>query len=150
MAKKKTSSSTTRTAKKKTPTTKKKAGAKKPASTKKPAQTANSVDAVLKKYEKERNTKETLLVNSRKQIEELGDKVTKLQEQIATLTETVATTEVDLGEIDARRAKEVSEVLAKLGVNITDAATPSTPSPQPELEFGSGINDDDDDQDTID
>ena len=149
MAKKKTSSSTTRKAKKKTPTTKKKASAKKPASTKKPAAPATSVDAVLEKYEKERSSKETLLTRSRKEIEELGNKVISMQEKIATLKETVATTEVELGQIDARRATDVSSVLAKLGVNLTDV--PAEPeSPQRELEFGSGINDDDDDRDTID
>ena len=139
MAKKKTSTSTARAAKKKAPA--KKAAAKKTASSKKPAP-ANSVDAVLRKYEKERDTKETILVNTSKQIEDLGIKALKIEEQIAKLKETVSTTETELSQIDARRAADVSGVLAKLGVNLGETQPAESPSPQPELEFGSGINED--------
>ena len=154
MAKKKAATTAPkRTVKKKPSATTKTQSKTKTAASKKPAKAANSVDAVLQKFEKERDSKEKLLVTSRKQIEDLGNKAAKIEEQIAALKETVVTTEAELDQVDARRATEVAEMLTKLGVSLTDVSATTKPSPQGELEFGSGIvdqNDSNDDDDSID
>lgn len=102
----------------------KKAGSAKPRST--------SVDTLLKKFEKERKTKEAKLAAAVKKIEDLESKSAKLREQIAKLREESRATQTDIDQLDSRRDQEVAEVLAQLGVQLSasssSAATPSRPA----------------------
>ena len=102
----------------------KKAGSAKPRST--------SVDTLLKKFEKERKTKEAKLAASVKKIEELETKSAKLREQITKLRDESKATQTDIDQLDTRRDQEVAEVLAQLGVQLSassnSAATPSRPA----------------------
>ena len=102
----------------------KEAGSAKPRST--------SVDTLLKKFEKERKTKEAKLAASVKKIEELETKSAKLREQITKLRDESKATQTDIDQLDTRRDQEVAEVLAQLGVQLSassnSAATPSRPA----------------------
>jgi hypothetical protein len=79
---------------------------------------ATSVDAVLKKYQKERVSLNSSLVTVRKKIDELNAKTRAFEEQISKLTEKEMVAEESLQNLDVRRDAEVSELLSKLGVNI--------------------------------
>lgn len=127
VAKKKTTKSPTA---KKSPTSspKKRAVAQSTtAKTKSPR--GNSVDALLKKFEKERKTQEAKLSNSIKKIDELEFKSEKLAEQIAKLKETAKSTQTEIDQLDSRRDAEVAEVLTKLGVQLSTGQVAATPLP---------------------
>ncbi len=125
---------------KKTPVAKKKASAapKKATSPKKSGSRGTSVDTLLKKFENERRAKEAVLAGSKKQIEDLEQKVTKLDEQIAKLKTKASATQSEIDQLDSRRDAEVSELLVKLGVHLAGVPnrTSSAP-PRPALTLGS-------------
>ena len=121
MAKKKTKKKTTRkpvrrTTKKRTTSTAK----KRPAARRQPGGT--SVDALLKRFAKDRAAKESQLNTLRKKREEIEAKAARLREQIAKLANQENKTEQELAAMDARRDREVSQLLAKLGVQLSEEA----------------------------
>jgi hypothetical protein len=114
-AKKKTSRKTARrTTKKRTKSTAK----KRPAARRQPG--ATSVDALLKRFAKDRAAKESQLNTLHKKREEIEAKAARLREQIAKLAEQENKAEQELAGMDARRDREVSQLLAKLGVQLRE------------------------------
>ena len=81
---------------------------------------STSVDALLKRFGKERSAKEAQLDALRKKKTEMEEKAAKLREQIAKLAEQEKQFQNDLTQLDARRDQEVSQLLAKLGVQWSD------------------------------
>jgi chromosome segregation ATPase len=96
------------------PSTKPKASSKKSSG----GSRSNSVDGVLKKYQKERQTQEVQLATMRKKIEDLEAKTRAFREQIGKLTEQENGLQKTISQLDARRDQEVSNLLAKLGVQL--------------------------------
>ncbi len=117
-----------------------------------------SVDGVLKKFEKERATKQASLESVRKRIADLEAKSKAMQEQITKLTQQEVETVTLISQLDARRDEEVSEMLSRLGVQITSAPTDSVPEvsendtqPEPETPadlFDKGPEDTDEQNDS--
>lgn len=89
----------------------------------------NSVDSLLRKYQKERATQETQLGGLRKKIEELEAKTRSFREQISKLTEKEKATQDAIAKLDSMRDTDVANLLEKLGVQIrSDSPRPSDQS----------------------
>lgn len=117
------------------PAKKKKTSAKKaPAKKRAPS----SVDGVLKKFEKERNTQQNKLSVLQKKITDLETKTRAFEEQIAKLKLQESETQQSIDQLDARRDEEVGGLLSQLGVKLgSDSAAPepySPPEPEPVVE----------------
>lgn len=134
MAKKKTvSASKTRSAAKKskarkspvkTKATAKRATAKRAASkakvAKKPA--TQTVDGILKSFEKERVTKNRALTSTRKKIESLTKEIASIKAELEGLKKTVFETEIAIETLDTRRDAEVGALLSGMGIDLARAA----------------------------
>lgn len=105
-----------RRVKKKKPVSRAKA---KPATAKRSSsRSSNSVDSLLKKFDKDRSQKESQLAVLQKKRVELEDKTRKLQEQISKVAQQIRETESQVSQLDSQRDQEVRELLAKLGVKL--------------------------------
>ncbi|MEM7783833.1 MAG: hypothetical protein AAF623_10805 [Planctomycetota bacterium] len=81
---------------------------------------SESVDGILKRYELQRKTSETKLIHCQKKIAELLAKTKAFQKQITQLTREEVDTQKIISQLDEKRDAEVSKLLKKLGVNVTD------------------------------
>lgn len=131
MAKKKKKRVKKNTAKKAAPKKKvaKKATAKKKA-TKKSAGggQSKSVDGIIKKFVKERNSLESKLTAYQKKVAELEARSSKILEEITKVSALVSDTENAIGVLDSRRDTEIGELLSKLGVQL-GGQSPASPEP---------------------
>jgi chromosome segregation ATPase len=84
---------------------------------------SKSVDAILKRFANERRAMETRLNTSTKSREEIETKATRLREQIAKLAEQEKKIRDELAQLDAKRDREVSQLLSTLGVQLRDGST---------------------------
>ena len=101
----------------------------------------NSVDSILKKYQKERHTQEVQLATMRKKIEELEAKTRAFREQIGKLTDQENGLKRAISQLDAQRDQEVSDLLAKLGVQFrtgNNMPSPNTTDNTPQTPVASG------------
>lgn len=101
--------------------------ASKPAASKSSA--ANSVDSLLKSFEKERVTLGSSLAAGRKKIETMTKKVTDLKAELEATKRTVVETELAIETLDARRDKEIGALLHGMGVDLGKAAAAAKPKP---------------------
>ena len=85
----------------------------------------NSVDGILKKFVRERSSLDLHLSALDKKIADLEKKTKKFQEQLVSLGQDKETTLESIAKIDTRRDLEVSQLLAKLGVKVTDVVPPA-------------------------
>ena len=85
----------------------------------------SSVDLLLKRFAKERLVKESELAALCKRREGIEEKVRKYREQIAKLAEREQKIQAELDQLDARRDRDVSQLLAKLGVQLGRTANQS-------------------------
>ena len=102
----------------KTASTKSKSSAKKKES--------NSVDGILRKFVQERSSLDVHLSGLQKKIADLEAKTKRYQEQLVTLAQDKEKTLDSIAQIDTRRDLEVSQLLAKLGVRVTDVPPAAT------------------------
>ena len=94
----------------------------------KQAKADTSVDAILKRFAKERVTNETQVATLRKKREDLEARSAKLREQINRLMDQEKKSRDELAQLDARRDQEVAQLLEQLGVRLQDAAAPRAPA----------------------
>jgi uncharacterized coiled-coil DUF342 family protein len=120
----KTSTDSKKPAKAASPKTPAKVPAAKPKPQGKKSSKTPSVDEVILKYEKERTTLNSQLGETRKMIQELEAKSRKLQDEISALRSREELIVSKVGEVDSRRDQEVSMILAKLGVQVSDKSAP--------------------------
>ena len=118
MAKKKKSSA--RKSVKRPATKRKKAAASKPDRGRRPTG-STSVDALLKRFAKDRTAKEAQLGLLQKNREELEKRAAKLKAQITKLMDQENKSETELAQLDSLRDQQVKQLLAKLGVQLRDA-----------------------------
>ena len=85
---------------------------------------ANSVDGILKKFVQEKSSLDLHLEALDKKIDNLEKKTKLYQEQLVSLGQDKEATLDSIAKIDMRRDLEVSELLAKLGIKVTDVAPP--------------------------
>ena len=104
------------TTKKKKPATPKRRPVKRSSGT-------SSVDVLLKRFAKERSVKESQLNSLRAKKSEIEERVRKHREQIAKLAEQETKAVDEMAQLDARRDREVAQLLAKLGVRLGTSAT---------------------------
>ena len=114
--KKTVASKTAATAKGKTKTTAKPTAAK-------PRSKASSVDGILKRFQKERVTKDSKLVSIRSQIKDLNSKIQAYQKQVVKLKAEQLDTENSICTLDIRRDQEVAGLLSSLGINLDSIAS---------------------------
>ena len=98
---------------------------------------SRSLDAIMKKHEKERVSKESLLLSTQKKIEGLESKRDKLNTEISKLKESERNTSEEISAIATKRDAEVNELLTKMGVQLggsSAASSPPVPDPTPEPE----------------
>ena len=81
----------------------------------------DSVDGVLNKFQKERQAQEIQLATIRTRIEDMEAKMRTFREQIGKLTEQEKDLKNSISQLDAQRDQEVSDLLAKLGVQLRTA-----------------------------
>jgi len=86
----------------------------------------NSVDGILKKFVQERSSLDAHLSGLQKKIADLEKKTKLYQEQLVSLAQDKDATLDSIAQIDTRRDLEVSQLLAKLGVKVTDVSPAST------------------------
>lgn len=86
---------------------------------------ANSVDGVLKKFVRERASLDVHLVALDKKIVDLEKKTKLYKEQLVSLGQDKKATLDSIAQIDSRRDLEVSQLLAKLGVKVSEVAPPA-------------------------
>ena len=86
----------------------------------------NSVDGILKKFVQERSSLDVHLSGVQKKIADLEKKTKSYQEQLVALAQDKETTLDSIAQIDTRRDLEVSQLLAKLGVRVTDVPPAAT------------------------
>jgi chromosome segregation ATPase len=120
MVKKKTKKKTTRKPVRRRTTKRTSTTKTRPAAGRQPGGT--SVDALLKRFAKDRAAKESQLNALRKKREEIEAKAARLREQIAKLADQENKTQQELAAMDARRDREVSQLLGKLGVQLREAS----------------------------
>ncbi len=94
----------------------------------KQAKADTSIDAILKRFAKERVTNETQVATLRKKREDLEARSAKLREQINRLMDQEKKSRDELAQLDARRDQEVAQLLEQLGVRLQDAAAPRAPA----------------------
>jgi hypothetical protein len=116
----KTSTDSKKPAKAASPKSPGKVVASKPKSKSAKTSKAPSVDEVILKYEKERTTLNSQLGETRKMIQELETRSRKLQDEIRALRSREEMIVSKVGEVDSRRDHEVSMILVKLGVQVSD------------------------------
>jgi len=87
---------------------------------------ANSVDGILKKFVQERSSLDLHLGALDKKIADLEKKTKLYQEQLVSLGQDKEATLSSIAQIDTRRDLEVSQLLAKLGVKVTEVAPPAS------------------------
>ena len=85
----------------------------------------NSVDDVLKKFVRERASLDLHLSTLDKKIADLEKKTKRYQEQLVALGKDKESTRDSIAKIDTRRDLEVSELLAKLGVKVSEVRPPA-------------------------
>jgi hypothetical protein len=107
---------------------KKSAPAKKAAKAPKASGGSDSVDGVIKKYEKERATQESQLTALTKKIDGLEKQSRSLDQQIEKLSEQRIVAQESIAQLDLRRDEEIAALLAKLGVSVGGTATISVTS----------------------
>ncbi|NIL95689.1 MAG: hypothetical protein GTO53_00605 [Planctomycetales bacterium] len=78
------------------------------------------MDALLKRFAKERAAKEAELDGLRKKRAEIEAKAAKLREQLGSLADQEQRSQQELAEMDAQRDREVSQLLASLGVQLRE------------------------------
>jgi len=83
---------------------------------------SHSVDSLLKRFAKERSAKEVQLATLRTKKHDLEEKTRKQREQIAKMADQEKKAEGELAQLDARRDSEVSQLLAKLGIDLGKTA----------------------------
>ena len=112
------------------PKGKKKPVTKKPATKKKAVKktsakkaTATSVDSILKSFEKERVTKNSDLVATRKKLDQVTKKIASLKVELLELQAKEGETEVAIATLDDRRDKEIGKLLSGMGINLDNAAS---------------------------
>ena len=86
---------------------------------------ANSVDGILKKFVRERSSLDLHLSALDKKIADLEKKTKLYQEQLVALGNDKEATLDSIAKIDSRRDLEVSELLAKLGVKVSEVRPPA-------------------------
>ena len=86
----------------------------------------NSVDGILKKFVQERSSLDVHLSGLQKKIADLEKKTKSYQEQLIALAQDKEATLDSIAQIDTRRDLEVSQLLAKLGVRVTDVPPAAT------------------------
>lgn len=89
----------------------------------KPGADGNSVDGVIKKYEKERSTQESQLASLSKKIVGMQKQADSLYQQIEKLSAQRMAAEDAIAQLDTRRDEEITALLAKLGVSVGYVAT---------------------------
>lgn len=89
----------------------------------KPGADGNSVDGVIKKYEKERSTQESQLASLSKKIVGMQKQADSLYQQIEKLSAQRMAAEDAIAQLDTRRDEEITALLAKLGVSVGYIAT---------------------------
>ena len=112
------------------PKGKKKPVTKKPATKKKAVKktsakkaTAKSVDSILKSFEKERVTKNSDLVATRKKLDQVTKKIASLKVELLELQAKEGETELAIATLDDRRDKEIGKLLSVMGINLDNAAS---------------------------
>ena len=78
-----------------------------------------SVDSLLKRFAQQRKSKESELANLIKKKTEVEEKTRKYREQIAKLAEQEKRARDEIAELDLKRDREVGELLARLGVQLS-------------------------------
>ena len=126
MAKKTRSTSKTSAAPKSSRVTKKKTAKKK--TTRGKAETAKSVDAILKKFAADRIQKENRLKAITKKQSDLESRVEKMKSEISKLKVETVNIEKELSELDQKRDGEIKSMLLDLGVNLGQASNKSNGS----------------------
>ena len=106
---------------------------------------SDSVDDVLKKFVRERASLDVHLSSLDKKIADLEKKTKLYKEQLVALGNDKEATLDSIAKIDSRRDLEVSELLAKLGVKVTEVRPPAATTTvvfdvKPSDESGEGSN----------
>ena len=85
--------------------------------------TATSVDTILKSFEKERVTKNSDLVATRKKLDQVTKKIASLKVELLELQAKEGETEIAIATLDDRRDKEIGKLLSDMGINLDNAAS---------------------------
>jgi len=90
---------------------------------------AQTVDGVLKSFEKERVVLDGKLVSDRKKIDQLTKKIAVLKTDLENTKREIVESELAIETLDTRRDKEIGVLLSGMGVDLGKVASAAKPKP---------------------